>query len=244
MLFNYEYQWDRGGKIIFAPNEDCDRRARQLIRFIEARVDLPNCFYHYKPGGHVAALHRHLENQFFFKIDIRNFFYSISRNRVAAALHRIGYPYARTFAKWSSVKNPYEVGPRYVLPIGFRQSPILASLCLMRSPVMEVVSWAEETGAFVSIYLDDLVCSGPDKTALETLYDLFLIAFAEANLSPNPNKIVAPTDSLVVFNCNLREGVASVTPERIDEFFNEWRSAEATSAFEAYCNWVSERNAA
>jgi len=96
MLLNYEYQWVRKGKYIFAPNDDCDRRAKQLIRFIERSVELPLCFYHYRKGGHVAALHQHLENQYFFKIDIRNFFYSISRNRIASVLHRIGYPYART----------------------------------------------------------------------------------------------------------------------------------------------------
>lgn len=244
MLLNFEYQWVRKGKFIFAPNDDCDRRAKQLIRFIEARVDFPPCFYHYRRGGHVAALHRHLENRYFFKIDIRNFFYSISRNRIAAALHRIDYPYARTFAKWSSVRNPYPVGPRYVLPIGFRQSPILASLCLMRSPVMDVVKWAEEEGTFVSIYLDDLVCSGPDKASLETMYELFLTAFEEANLSPHPGKLVSPTSELKVFNCDLREGVASVTPERVAEFFREARSAQAILAFEGYCDRVSERNAA
>jgi hypothetical protein len=244
MLLNYEYQWVRKGKYIFAPNNDCDRRAKQLIRFIERSVELPLCFYHYRKGGHVAALHQHLENKYFFKIDIRNFFYSISRNRIAAVLHRVGYPYARTFAKWSSVRNPHPTGPRYVLPIGFRQSPILASLCLMRSPVMDVVAWAEEAGAFVSIYLDDLICSGPDEAALQDLYELFLDAFVEANLTPHPDKIVPPTTGLQVFNCELREGVARVTPERIAEFFEEPHGPEAVSAFEAYCERVSERNAA
>jgi hypothetical protein len=243
MLLNYEYQWVRKGKYIFAPNDDCDRRAKQLIRFIERSVELPLCFYHYRKGGHITALHQHLENKYFFKIDIRNFFYSISRNRIASVLHRIGYPYARTFAKWSSVRNPYPTGPRFVLPIGFRQSPILASLCLMRSPVMDVVAWAEEAGAFVSIYLDDLICSGPNEAVLQDLYELFLDAFAEAKLTPHPDKIVPPASALQVFNCDLREGVARVTPERIAEFYEEPHYPEAVSAFEAYCDRVSERNA-
>jgi hypothetical protein len=90
--------WVRKGKFNFAPNDDCDRRAKQLIRLVEKSVDLPDCFYHYRKGGHVAALHRHIENRYFFKIDIRNFFYSISRNRIASVLHRVGFPYARTNA--------------------------------------------------------------------------------------------------------------------------------------------------
>ncbi|MHC2280605.1 hypothetical protein ACVME8_007248 [Bradyrhizobium diazoefficiens] len=77
-----------------------------------------------KKGGHVAALHAHLHNHFFFKIDIQNFYYSIARMRVTRALRQWGYPGANTFAMWSCVRNPLP-GPKHALPIGFVQSPLL-----------------------------------------------------------------------------------------------------------------------
>ncbi len=39
-----------------------------MVRFLERRVKFPEYFYHYKSGGHVAALHAHLQNAFFFRI--------------------------------------------------------------------------------------------------------------------------------------------------------------------------------
>ena len=87
MFQNYKWTWKRNGKIIFAPTKDTDRRGDQIIEFCDREVEFPVCFYHYRKGGHVVALHGHLQNRLFFKIDIQNFFYSISRNRIAAALH-------------------------------------------------------------------------------------------------------------------------------------------------------------
>jgi hypothetical protein len=66
----------------------------------------------FKKGGHVAALHEHLNNALFFRIDIQNFYYSIARMRVTRALRDWRYPGAGTFAKWSCVVNPGP-GPKF-----------------------------------------------------------------------------------------------------------------------------------
>ena len=245
MVQNAKWHWKRAnGKILYAANDGANRRGEEIIDFCDRAVDFPPCFYHYRKGGHVVALHGHLKNTIFFKIDIQNFFYSIGRNRVAAALHKAGFKWARSFAKWSSVKQPYPTGPGYCLPIGFKQSPALASLVLMRSPVMAMVDKAEKAGAFVSIYLDDLIVSANDQKMLEDLYDGFLKAFAEANLAPNPGKLVSPTKEIVVFNCELRHGFAQVTEERIAKYFQADRSAASVTSFAAYCKSVSEANTA
>ena len=94
-----------------------------MLEFLSKRVDFPEYFYHYKKGGHVAALHAHIENRLFFKIDIQNFYYSIARMRVTRALRHWGYRGAGTFSKWSCVSNPLASASRHVLPIGFVQSP-------------------------------------------------------------------------------------------------------------------------
>lgn len=107
---------------------------------------------------------------------------------------------------------------------------------------MAMVAQAEQAGAFVSIYLDDLICSANDERVLQALYAGFLTAFAEANLTPNPIKLVPPTDELVVFNCELRHGFAQVTEERIEEYFAEPRTTASQTSFAAYCAKVSEAN--
>jgi hypothetical protein len=114
---------------------------RRMLEFL-SKLDFPSYFYHYNKKGrrHVAALHAHIENTLFFKIDIQNFYHSIARMRVTRALRHWGYPGAGTFSKWSCVVNP--LANRHELPIGFVQSPLLATLVLMKSPVAQAIERA------------------------------------------------------------------------------------------------------
>jgi hypothetical protein len=100
MLENFDDRYQSRGKYIFVPNEECDRRGETLLRF-GAQIDLPSYFFHYRSGGHVAALHEHRSNRFFFRIDLKNFFYSISRNRLSHMLRQLGFHSAREYAAWS-----------------------------------------------------------------------------------------------------------------------------------------------
>jgi hypothetical protein len=99
MIENYKFKYRSRGKYFFVPNEKCERRGRRMIQFFSKRIDFPDYFFHYKKGGHVAALHAHLPNHLFFRIDIQNFYYSIARMRVTRALRDWRYPGAGTFAK-------------------------------------------------------------------------------------------------------------------------------------------------
>jgi hypothetical protein len=240
-LINYEHKYQARGKFIFTPNDACKRKGERLLRFFED-YDFPTCFFHYKPGGHVAALHSHLPNRFFFKIDLQNFFYSISRNRVADALRHCGFKPARAFAKWSSVINPYVGGPRYVLPIGFKQSPLLASLALMRSPVAGAIERAQGGGCTVSVYFDDFVGSGPSVTELTIAYNDILASFGEANLIANPTKLLPPAAAIRAFNCDLSQGLAEVTADRIKLFYSEPRSLASARGFRDYVARVGANN--
>jgi Reverse transcriptase (RNA-dependent DNA polymerase) len=170
-----------------------------MMNFFSRRVNFPPYFYHYKSGGHIAALHVHLENTLFFKIDIQNFYYSIARMRVARALRSWGYQGANTAAKWSCVANPL-AGPRHVLPIGFIQSPLLASLVLMKSPVAQAIERAIGKKVCVSVYLDDFIGSHNDARVLESAYDDIRTTCAMAGLIPNPAKLVPPCEAITAFN--------------------------------------------
>jgi hypothetical protein len=224
------------------PNEYCLRRARHIIRFFHRDISFPSYFYHYKSGGHVAALHDHLKNDFFFKIDIKNFFYSIARNRVARALAAHGLRGAPTYAKWSTVRSPYEDGPRYVLPIGFWQSPHIASLVLMQSPVADVIERARDKGVLVSVYLDDFIGSYSEEALLRSVYQDIQNACIEANLVPNAGKLVAPSNAIVAFNCHLTKGSAEVTAARVAEFYSVAHTELARQSFENYLERVERAN--
>lgn len=241
-ILNYEYKYQRRGKWIFVPNTHGERRAQQVLNFFRRSIRFPDFFYHYKSGGHVAALHDHLKNEFFFKIDIQNFFYSISRNRVQRALASNGMRGAPTYAKWSTVRSPYEGGPRYVLPIGFWQSPHIASLILMQSPIMSAIERARDKGIVVSVYLDDFVGSHADECVLREAYDDIRQACVDSNLIPNAEKLVEPSKAIVVFNCDLTKGFAKVTDARIASFLETSPDTHSQQGFDGYVARVAQAN--
>ena len=242
MIENYEFKYRSRGKWIYKPKKGCDRRGQQVIDFVEHYVIFPDYFYHFRSGGHVGALHEHLKNKFFFKIDIQNFFYSIARNRVHRALANCGMRGAPTFAAWSTVRSPYPHGPKYVLPIGFRQSPHIASLVLMHSPVVKAIEDERAKGVLISVYLDDIIGSSEDKEVLRATYDAIKVACVTANLTPNPAKLVEPNPKVVAFNCNLTKGAAEVTDERIAKFYAKFPSIRSRESFEAYVAGVASQN--
>lgn len=241
MHVNYKNRFKHKGKHIFVPNDDCLRRGRKLIKRYASRAKFPTYFYHYQPGGHVAALHRHLENRFFFRIDIQNFYYSISRRRVAATLHDLGHSRARDLATWSCVKNPV-AGPSYALPIGFIQSPLLASMVLLRTTLPRAIERATTNGVFVSVYFDDFIGSAPEVAPLVDAYEEVLQACKVGDLPTNVEKLVGPTDPIVAFNCSLEHGRAEVLPERVAKFHGDQPDAPAIAAFETYCARVASIN--
>lgn len=242
MFVNYDFKYVHKGKHVFVPNEDCLRRGKKLLEFCSSTATFPPYFFHYRSGGHVEALHQHLKNKFFFRIDIENFFYSISRNRVAAALHGVGLAKARDYAKWSCVKNPLK-GPAYALPIGFVQSPVLASLVILRSPLAEAIERANAAKVFVSVYFDDFIGSSMDKAALTAAYEAILSACDAANFVPNAGKLAGPAERLVAFNCDLQFNRVEVTESRITKFRDSEPALESIQAFEGYCARVARRNA-
>jgi Reverse transcriptase (RNA-dependent DNA polymerase) len=241
MIENYNFKYRTRGKFIFVPNESCKRKGLRIIKFF-SRLDLPEYFFHYRKGGHVAALHQHLKHKFFFKIDIQNFFYSIARMRVTRALRHWGYPGAGTVAKWSCVANPYGGPPPHVLPIGFLQSPLLASLVLMRSPVTEAIERARAKGVFVSVYLDDFIGSHDDEAVLGEAFEDIRQTCIGAELVPNATKLVAPTQEITAFNCDLVQGLTMVTPDRIARFYSTVHTPRSQQSFEEYLARVESAN--
>jgi hypothetical protein len=243
MIENYKYKYRSRGKIIFVPNERCELRGKRMLKFFSKRMDFPDYFYHYKSGGHVAAMHAHIDNSLFFKIDVQNFYNSIARMRVTRALRAWEYPGAGTFSKWSCVANPINAAPRHVLPIGFVQSPLLASLVLMKSDVSAAIRRAIANGVVISVYLDDFIGSHDDMTTLTGAYADIREACVTAGLLPNPTKLVPPNVAITAFNCDLTHGSASVRADRVAKYMTSRnRTALSDASFEQYRDSVAREN--
>jgi len=240
---NYDYSYNRDGKPVFAPSGLGARIGQDIKGQVEAVYVFDDFVYHLKKnGGHVAALHTHRLHQFFARVDIKNFFYGIAKSRVQRSLADLGIQRARHYAKWSCVKNPFD-GPRYALPYGFIQSPILATLVLMKSAVGSFLRGVAATGHIaVSVYMDDISLSSDDEAALYGAFEQLKAKLQEANFEISAGKMREPSTAMDVFNCDLSHGKTEVRSDRIGEFYAEMRSPASVDGFEEYCARVQEGN--
>ncbi|KPP82832.1 MAG: hypothetical protein HLUCCA04_01825 [Oceanicaulis sp. HLUCCA04] len=237
---NFEYSYIRNNKPIFVPT-GIGRRIGQEIKYkVEKAHKFDDFQFHLRRGGHVAAIHSHRDGLFFAKIDIANFFYSVSRRRVQSALARIGLDSPRFFAKWSAVKNPYGL-PEFAIPYGFVQSPILASLVFYFSETANFIRSA--IGDInISVYVDDISISSKCEISVAQAYAEINRLLPEDGFQINDQKLAPPAADIVLFNCELKNQLAEVQEARIAKFFSVERSPAAEEAFAAYCASVERGN--
>jgi hypothetical protein len=237
--FQFSYENEKG-KPIFVPSDEGRAIGKQIKALVEAGYEFDPFYRHFAAGGHVGALHAHRHHSGFARVDLKNFFYSIERSRVQRALRACGVKRHQYFAKWSTVKNPY-VGAGYVLPYGFVQSPILASLVLSRSPLGDVLR-AISDDVTVTVYLDDIAISSDDPERLSSCFDRIMATIEPAGFEVNGAKVAAPAADMTLFNCEVSTGRIAVSDERRTEFYSLPRSPESADAFERYCASVAEGN--
>jgi len=237
---NFKFSYKRKGKPVFVPTGIGERIGREVKNAVEAAYDFDPMYYHLRRGGHVAAMHHHRENTLFSRIDIANFFYSVSRRRVQSALDRIGISNARFYAQWSTIINPYE-NPKFSLPYGFVQSPILASLVLAKSEVGEFLRSLPATVS-ASVYMDDISLSSNCKDDLENAFKSTIDVLNADGFECSSHKLREPAPVIDIFNCDLSHQRATVREERIAAFYAEGPSQESETAFTAYCASVEDGN--
>lgn len=237
---NFEFSYLRKGKPVFVPTETGRRIGREIKSKIESMHHFDEFQFHLRKGGHVAAIHSHLEGRYFAKVDIANFFYSISRRRVQSALARIGLDSPRFFAKWSTVRNPYRE-PDFAIPYGFVQSPILASLVFHFS---ETAGFIRDSvnDINISVYVDDISISSASEELVAYAYNEISRLLLEDGFQVNDQKLSPPAEEVAVFNCDLKKHMATVQQSRIEKFFSVEQSPAAEEAFAAYCASVEREN--
>lgn len=237
---NFDFSYRQNGKPVFVPSTIGRRIGREIKDRVENAFAFDPIYFHLRSGGHVAAMHYHRSSQSFARIDISRFFYSISRRRVQSAIDRAGVANARFYAKWSTVVNP-DGEPKYALPYGFIQSPILASLVLASSSVGDHLL-ALPASVKVGVYMDDISLSSDHEADLAAAFESTLAALEADGFTVNAGKLRPPATVIDIFNCDLAHGKAVVRDDRIDAFFAADPDSAAEEAFVAYCAMVEDGN--
>ena len=247
--WTHRYEREPGsGKWVFVPSSAAKAHGRQIKALIESRWRPPRYYFHLRRGGHVQAVRSHQNHKFFLRLDIKDFFGSVSKNRVTRVLAaRIGYTEARGIADESTVRHP--TTGKFILPYGFVQSPVLASLALHQSRLgktLETISKAP--GVKVSVYMDDIIVSCDDVGELNTFRVTLENAAAKSLLQLNPDKAQGPADEIEAFNLIVRENAVAVSEERLAEFLERYSSVDISEegkvGIRAYVTSVNASQAA
>lgn len=189
---------------------------------IKAQVEgvwaAPDYFFHLRAGGHVRALQVHMEQTSFLHLDIQDFFGCVNRSRVTRCLApHFGYANARQMANDSTVRHPVDLG-KFMLPYGFVQSPLLASLAFAQSKLGSCLSTLRGEGYCVSVYVDDIIISAGSDRALHSCWPVIQSAAESAKFVLNPKKQQGPGPMVAAFNIELSHRSLGLQSGRFEEF--------------------------
>lgn len=242
MLHQYTHKIEIRGRLIHVPSDEGRLNGIKVIRHVRRLWSPPRHFYHLQRGGHVAAIKSHIGHRYFLRLDIEDFYGSVTRTKVERALRAIGSekPRAWHYAQISTVPGSSRP-PKYSLPFGFRQSPVLASLALWRSHLGRILEDAIIGGICVSIYMDDIVCSGDDCSALLALRESLEAAAPRSGFGFNASKTSGPTTSIEVFNLAVSHLRLRLTEQRLRDLEKAEAGGDprSASAIRHYINSVT-----
>ncbi len=232
------------GKWVFVPSAESRQRGEHIISKIKEKWQAPAYFHHCQQGGHVQAIKQHLASTHFCCIDIESFFTSINLSRVTRALKKyFGYNVAREFARDSVIRLIGDGDSQYILPFGFVQSPIIASVCLDQSTLGRALHMlASNPDVVVSVYVDDIILSSDDPHLLQRAFDNILAAAARSNWKISENKTRPPSERISAFNIKLSNGDLMISPERMDLFSEAYREATSDHQKEGILRYIRSIN--
>lgn len=231
MLYQYSHKIEIRGRVIHVPSLEGKANGTNIIRHVLRLWAPPRYFYHLQPGGHVAAIKSHLGHRYFLRLDIEDFFGSVTRTKVDRSLKAIGIKQIKAwhYAQVSTVPSNSRP-PRYSLPFGFRQSPILASLALERSHVGKTLEDAVNSGFCATVYMDDIVCSGDDYSSLLMFRARLEDAAACSGFRLSASKTTGPCTSIEVFNLAVSHLRLRLTEQRLRELEETEARGDPSSA--------------
>ncbi|WP_435021650.1 reverse transcriptase family protein [Tundrisphaera sp. TA3] len=193
-LCHYDYRWvaKRNGsaRLVEAPRPRLKQIQRRLLREIIGPIPPHDAAHGFRPGRSVGSfVAPHAGRSAVLKLDLRDFFPSITSARVAALFRVAGYPeaVAQSLAGlccnrvpsgvWRRADAPASVAGSSPeawrarkqfqvahLPQGAPTSPALANLCAFRLD-LRLSAFAASHGAAYTRYADDLAFSGGPEFA-------------------------------------------------------------------------------
>lgn len=207
------------GRWVYIPTSETITRGNEIKAVISELWRTPPFYYHLLVGGHLSALRVHKKSKYFLHLDIEDYFGKINRSRVTRCLKDLlGYEVARAIASDSTVRHPTDQ-KRLILPYGFVQSPILSSVSLSCSRLGSALKTLSQSDAFkVSVYVDDIIISGPDLVGLTTEKERLYEAAEKSNLHFHLEKCQGPSLAINAFNIDITQNSMRVSDMRIQDF--------------------------
>jgi Reverse transcriptase (RNA-dependent DNA polymerase) len=207
------------GRWVFEPSPEARDEGAEVKALVEKHWRAPAFYYHLKRGGHVAALRQHQVSTHFFKVDIADFFGSISRSRLSRALKGyVSHQEALHLATASTVRHPANHN-KTILPYGFIQSPLLASLALDKSGLGAfLAALHKDRGLVVTVYVDDIIVSGNNLPRLQEVLKELKARAEKSGFPLSDDKAQGPASFITAFNIHLTAGAElAIAAERLAE---------------------------
>ena len=240
---NYVYRYERKpGHYVYIQDGSAYVAAGATISRVLKRYTPDRIFYHLKRrGGHVAALRLHQQSRYFSRFDIQDFFESIARTRVARSLREVGFPHKQAFN--IAIEGVVVDGTRKFLPYGFRQSPLLATLALEKSHLGRCLIDLNRAGTLASVYMDDILISGDDRSQIEVASAAIEEAAMAAGFVLSVTKRALNVTEVDIFNCHIQASELSVLDRRMEEFASAFHLASEAgqAAIEKYIEAISAK---
>ena len=234
----------KSGTWVFVPSEESVNYGYYVKEMVETYWSPPRNYFHLMDGGHVKALRSHINNSFFARLDIEDFFGCINKSRVTRCLKDyLPYETARKIAVASTVLHPVNQTTKYTLPFGFVQSPIIASMCLHKSRLGKVLHEVHNsTDHLVSVYMDDIIISGNDRDHMLGYLQDIKDAAVRSRFFLNHTKEEGPSEKITAFNIELSNRQLEITQNRMELFESAYLQAAGNDQREGIIGYISSVN--
>jgi RNA-directed DNA polymerase len=224
---HYHYHWvaKRGGgkRLIESPKRTLKAVQRRILREILDKVPPHDAAHGFSAGRSILTNARpHVKSEVLLKLDLANFYPSVTFARVTAIFRSLGY--SREAAIWLArlttsalpanipfLKEEPSAVLAYLkrhLPQGAPTSPALANLSAFSLDV-RLAGLARSFGATYTRYADDLTFSGPWRfgTSLRDFIPLVyqIVRHERFRLNHNKRKVLRSTGRLVVTGIVVNE---------------------------------------
>lgn len=178
-------------------------------RWIYETLLLPNTVFPDSVSGFIPGksilnnASPHIGNKFILKMDIQDFFPSVSIRRVISVFKGLGYHHRLSYAL--AALCCYDGA----LPQGAPTSPILSNIIAKRLD-KRIEGFAKDIGLVYTRYADDITLSGEDIKLSQIRFIEKIIK--EEGFTPNPNKtqLLGPNVKKVITGVSISSGKATI----------------------------------